>query len=1173
MQNFRFNGPRATWLLLLPIVGALALVIAPPQAIAQESRATIVGQIFDSTGAVVPRATITVLNTGTHFKNETQTNDQGHYTVPYLIPGMYTVTVVATGFKMVERNVELRIDDRLQLDFSLEIGQTTQTVQVTATTPLLQTANANLGQIIDTRRLADLPNQFGSAFSLIYLEPGVVDVYRAGNIRQSTDELQTILASGLSINGSGGNTGDYAIDGVPNTQTNWGTSFLNSPPVDAVQEFKVETAFDASEGHTSGTIMNVSLKTGTNQPHGTAWVSIGKPGWNANDFFNNKYGEPRGNFGYHRFGATFSGPVYIPKIYDGRNRTFFFYSYENYNLAEPDGFLGTVPTAKEANGDFSDLLALGPQYQIYDPATIAPAGNGRFSIQPFAGNVIPADRISPIAQAMLKHYPAPNTTGTADGTNNYANQNYMSPELYYNNIINVSHSITERQRLSIRLTQNQNKQGPYRKWWNDIATGESFVGLGQQAAVDYVYTVSPTVVMDLRYGFNRFNAAGRPDRLGFDPSQLGFGSQFTGLIQPAWIAFPSVFTEGLSNLGQEGFYYSIDNDHSLFAGATIQHRSHELKVGADLRAYRKNTFYPGAAAGSFIFDSTYTQGPFDNSPSSPGGIGQGLAALLLGIPTTGELDRNDSEASQSTYYGLYFQDDWRVNQRLTLNLGLRWEYEGPTRERFNRSVTTFDFNAAQPISAQAQANYALNPDPALPVDQFQVRGGLQFAGVGGQPRNLWNSSYNNFAPRFGVAYRAANNVAVRGGFGIFPIEIGVPAGNFALQEGYSQYTLLVPTNDNGQTFIATLGNPFPDGVLTPPGNSLGVQTNLGSGVSFYNANIKTPYAMRWAVNIQTVLPRQVLVEVGYVGSRSIRLPASRDYNALPDQYLSTSPFRDQPTIDYLSANVSNPLQGLIPGTSLNGATISRTQLLTPFPEFTSVTAKNYQGYSSYNALQVRAERRFMNGFTGQAAFTWSKRIDATSYLNAGDPMPYRGISFYDRPKVLTFSGIFELPVGRGKALLGDANWAANAVLGGWQLAPVWTYRSGWAYTFGNVIFRGNINDIPLPSGQRTVDEWFNTDAGFVKDPAQQLADNLRTFPMSFDSVRTGGFNAWDVSLIKKFRFKERYQFELRGEFFNVLNHPNEFEAPITEPTSSAFGQVTSDGALPRTIKVGLKFLF
>jgi hypothetical protein len=554
-------------------------------------------------------------------------------------------------------------------------------------------------------------------------------------------------------------------------------------------------------------------------------------------------------------------------------------------------------------------------------------------------------------------------------------------------------------------------------------------------------------------------------------------------------------------------------------------------------------------------------------------VGQGLASLLLGIPTGGSINRNDSQAIQTPYYSLYVHDNWRVSPKLTLDLGVRWEYEGPETERFNRAIRGFDANAAQGIEAAARAAYTRSPDAALAADQFRVRGGLMFAGVGGQPRGFWDKSKGFLAPRVGLAYQITSSTVFRSGFGLYPIQIGQPLQNRALQHGYDQVTDLVPTLDNGQTFIATINNPFPSGVINPPGNSLGAATFLGRSFLFYNTEGKLPYTARWSSNVQTMLPGQFLVEIGYVGSKTVRLFVDRDVNAVPNSFLSTSPVRDQAAINFLSANVPNPFAGLLPGTGLNGSTIARSQLLRPFPQYTGVTMRDFQGYSWYNSLQVRSERRFSNGFTALLAYTWAKTMEATQYLNAGDMFPHRVISPIDRTHSLTASGIFELPFGRGRALASDAGPVTHRIIGGWQIGAVWLLNTGEPVGFGNVLFAGDIEDIPLSRGERNIDRWFNTNAGFVTDAARQLSSNLRTFPLRLSGVRAGAFNSWDLSLLKQTTIHENYNIQFRAEFLNAFNHPSAWAPPNTSPTSSAFGQVTGSYALPRIIQLGLKFVF
>ncbi len=1169
MGNFtKFQAPMVT-------LAILALILVPRPNAAQETRATISGEVRDPAGALVPNAEVAVHNLATNVIIKARTNAEGKYVVPLLLSGMYRVSATAAGFKTAVRdNIELRIADHVQLDFVLELGASTESVQVSAQSPLLQTATANIGTVIDTKRISELPLPHGSAYTLMYLAPGVNNVYPNGFYYQTPTEMNA-TSTRTAIQGAPLGSTDFTVDGVPNTQTSnadYGTGVSNSPPADTVQEFKVETAFDASVGRTSGTIINVVLKSGTNDPHGTAYGFFRQPDWNANTFFGNLNGQDRGDFHYRRWGTSLSGPVYIPKVYNGKNRSFFSFGYEGLHNELVTSITDSVPDPKFFGGDFSSLLQLGSQYQIYDPATIKPAGNGRLSIQPFPNNIIPSNRISPIALNILKFYPVPNTSGSADGRSNYTSQNRPEPLDYYNFITRYDENISEKDRLFFRLSISKKNDGPYRNYWDSVAVGNNYVGKTRQAALDYVRTISPSLVMNIRYGYIRYAGGHKPRRLGFDISQLGYSSSVVAQLASTAQLFPRYDISGVESLGYEG-YDTLNNDvHTLFGGFTKQFAAHTFKFGIDARAYRDNVAFFGHATGRYQFGTTYTRGPFDNSPSSPGGVGQGLATFLLGIPTGGFIQRNANEAIQSTYWSLYFHDNWRATHKLTLDLGVRWEYEGPTQERYNRSVRGFDFIAPQAIEASARAAYAANPDPSLPVDKFHVRGGLLFAGVNGVPRGFFDKVFTNFLPRVGFAYQVNKRMVWRGGFGTYDISIGQPAQNRSIQSGFSINTNVVPSLDNGQTFISTLANPFPSGLLTAPEASAGLATFLGNAISFYNPAGITPYTMRWNVNQQIVLPGNVLLETGYVGSKAIKLQTWRQLDATPLQYLSRSLTRDQATIDYLSANVPNPLQGLLPGTSLNGSTISRAQLLVPYPQFTSVSMLDFQGYTWYNAFQLRADRRFSNGLTAQFNYTFSKQIDATEYLNAADPTPSKVISAYDRPQQIGFSAIYEFPIGRVRRFGSGIGRLADGFMGGWQLGAIWLVNSGEPYGFGNVPLP-DLHSIPLSSDKRSVERWFNTDAGFIKDSRQQLAYNVRTSSLRFNGLRAGVYNSWDMSMLKNIKFKERHEIQFRGEFLNVFNHQTAFAPPDTDPTSSTFGQVFNSYSIPRTIQLGIKYLF
>ena len=492
-------------------------------------------------------------------------------------------------------------------------------------------------------------------------------------------------------------------------------------------------------------------------------------------------------------------------------------------------------------------------------------------------------------------------------------------------------------------------------------------------------------------------------------------------------------------------------------------------------------------------------------------------------------------------------------------------------ERFDRSVEGFDFSAASPIQAAVKAAYAANPIPQISPDQFRVLGGLTFPNVNGNPRTLWNYNKKNFMPRVGLAYSLTPLTVIRTGFGIYFEPNGVP--NFdVIQTGFTQTTQLVPSLDNGQHYIGTLENPFPNGMLPPVGAGNGLSTNLGQNVSFFNPDLRTPYMARWQFAVQRSLPGGSVVEVSYAGNRGVRQRISRNLDALPNQYLSTSAVRDQQTINFLNAQVPNPFYPLLPGTSLAGTTVARSQLLLPYPQFTGVTMDTNQGYSWYHSMQTRFEKRYSAGFMTTVSWTWSKLMEARTYLNAGDPMPEKVISDQDRTHRLAVSGVYELPFGKGKTWGGAWKGFASKAISGWQASAIYQAQTGPPLGFGNAIFNGNLASIPIPDSERTVDRWFNVDAGFERNSAVQLASNLQKLSSRFSGIRAAGTNNIDLGLIKNTQIGERFQVQFRAEGINAFNHP-QFLGPNTTPSSSAFGQVTAEWSSPRTIQLAMKILF
>ena len=1147
-------------------IAATLLVLSSYPLLAQEARSLILGRVLDNSGAVVAGAAVVAANTETGVRISAQTNSSGDYLLPYLVPGPYTVTVQSAGFKKTERSgIQTRVNDQITLDFALEIGAVTESVQVRADTPLLDTSTTSMGQVIDSKAVLELPLLAGNVIPMAALAPGVLFM---PSFPKDVRPFDTGSGSAIAGDGTRVGTAQFMLDGAMN---NANQGFAYSPPPGVVQEVKVQTAsFDASYGYMTGVVVNMSLKSGGNQLHGQTYYFNQNPLFNANRFFLNRVGTPKIAYKSHRWGGTASGPVMIPKIYDGRNKTFFMYGYEGMWTFDPVpiGFQA-VPTPAHRTGDFSGLLALGPRYQIYDPFTIAPAANGLFSRRPLPGNRIPASQINPLGSKIANLFDTPNLPGNADGVNNYTNGR-NSYDTFYNHIVRIDHNVSDNQRFFVRVNATRNLRDQDKRHSNTV--GHQLYRYSRGAAIDHVYTVSPQFFINSRYSYTRYVDGITPNQMGFDLQGFGFSSTYVSQIKaidPRLVRFPRIDTTDYSSLSVQSLNRNPVDTHDFALNATRIFGSHTLRFGPGYRVYRRNSLDLGASSGSLTFSTDWTRGPFDTSGAAP--IGQGMASLLYGLPTSGAFPINANYAEQVKIFAAYVQDDWKVNRKLTMSLGFRYELPSPMTERFDRSVRGFDFDAASPIEAAARANYANTQIPQVPLDAFRVRGGLTYPAVNGQPRNLWDTTQSNFMPRLGFAYSITPTTVFRGGYGIYFEPIGVPNSD-VIQTGFTQTTQLVPSVNNGQNFIATLANPFPAGVLLPTGASGGLRTNLGQNVSFFNPTLDNPYMQRWQFALQRSLPAGSVLEVSYVGNRGVRQRIGRDLNALPNRYLSTSPVRDQATINLLSAQVANPFYPLLPGTNLSGTTVPRSQLLRPYPQFTGVSMDTNQGYSWYHSMQTRFEKRFSSGFMSTLSWTWSKLMEARSYLNPGDLLPEKVISDQDRAHRVALTGIYELPFGKGKRWASRAGGFSSRLLGGWQLSGIYQLQTGPALGFGNALFRGNLADIPIAKGQRTIDRWFNVDAGFERNSATQLASNLRTLSTRFSGIRGDGTNNLDLAFVKNTPLKEGLTLQFRAEGINALNH-TQFLTPNTTPLSTAFGQVTQEWSSPRTIQFALKLIF
>ena len=1157
---------------------ALMALVLPAALYAQETRGRITGRVTDSSKATVPGATVTVTDATRGTTVSAATNEHGLFQVSYLLPGTYRVTIELTGFKKwTQENVILQLGQTVDLPISLEVGALEESVSVTAESPVVNTSDGSMGLVVDQARLASLPLIHGDPYKIMGLAPGLA---HSGNQRLDRPYEPTHII-GYAYDGTRSNRSDLLIDGAPSTATANANEVIATyvPPSDLVQEFKVQTAtFDAQFGNTEGGVTSMTIKSGTNRLHGSAYYFAEPSSWGANDYFGELRGQPKIKSSSDRPGFTVNGPVKIPGLYDGRDKTFFTFGYERIKDIRPRFDISGdswVPTEALRNGDFSEYSSL---VTIYDPLTRVPSGSNYVGTA-FPGNKIPANRISPIAKNVLEYYSMPKNPGLVGNINDST----LPETANYNTITGrVDQKITNNNRMFGRYSWYK-RDSTYNDYLNSLATQTMFQFVSYQAVVDDVHIFNPTTVLNVRYGYNRFDRiSGYQDQVyGFDMTKLGFPAAYNSLVPDANRLFPRLDYDGnMVDVAVGGDRRPVTSQ-TVAAVLNKTVSAHAFKGGMEMRIYGERNNPPGNdQSGRYQFTNAYTR---DRSNGSSGTDYQGLqsyAAFLLGMPSTTSIVRPATYDEHSTTWGFFVQDDWRVNDRLTLNLGLRYEFEQPLVEKTNQSVSNFDYAYVQPIEAAVQAKYAALNDPmkAL-VPQLSVKGGLMY--VGKDTKTLYSTPKDGFLPRVGFAYKLDSKSVVRGGAGLFAGFLGERRGD-VIQSGYSQTTTIPTTfNANG----APIPNYWDQALLLTPiqepvGNANGKQTFLGNAISFFNPNPNVSKQLRWQIGYQRELAPGLAVEAAYVGNYGYNIEINRNINALPAEYLNTDNSRTADMVAnnaFLSGSVANPFAGLLPGTSFNNATIARSQLLRPYPQFGDITTTNNDGKSWYHSGQFGLQKRFSKGYTIGVSYTRSKWMQATEYLNATDPTPTKMISDLDVTHRVSVSGIYQLPFGQGKPFISGASGIVQGLVGGWQIQGVYTYQTGFPIAFSNDGFY-NGGDIAIKD--KTIQRWFNTDAftSILTDSSTNASpvNHLRpaSFPLRFANVRRDAINNVDFSLLKDVRFSGGTQMQFRLELVNAFNEPY-FPAPIVSPTSNTFGQISASNQdnYARRVQLGVKLLF
>jgi len=1209
------------------IAAVLLLIVASVMAGAQEFRGSLTGKVTDPNDAAVPGAEVSIKNIETNSVTTATTSDEGSYSFPLLAPGKYTLTVVKEGFNTAAREgLEIRVADKLTLDVKMDIG-VVATVTTVAGAPILETGSVTTGTAINNKQIQELPLIDGSPYQLATLAPGVI---YTGNPAFTSPTSNGNLAAFRANGATGPN--QVTLDGSPNFAIDGGVGF--SPPSDATQEFKVQTnAFDAQQGYSGGATVNVAIKSGTNDLHGSLWWFNRDRSRTANNFFNNLRGAELPERTYNRYGGTLGGPVYIPKLYNGRDKTFFLFAYERLKNSEAEPQLFTVPTEAMRRGDFSALLNLAQPIRIYDPfsgchspsncavtRTVIADPSRATASNPQGLNIIPQARLNPVAVAYLNLYPLPNITGSADGMNNFFSNQIRSSN-YRAWITRIDHRISNTQTIFGKYYHSFNPED--RNNWAGIPLTQGFeYRTNDGASLNYTVTLSDSMVFDIRTNLSRFVQERRP-AIAFDPADLGFSAAALAAMngyeylprfdirtydqtRPIRSTLGASRSDWNNGLLRPLYVFSLQPMMTQIKG------DHSFKYGYDFRALRENFSTSGYQGGRYFFDGTYTTITTTTSTNSNNATnlernrnayGRDVAAFLFGVPTASTSQSliettGRAYSLQSLYHGFFFHNDWRVTPKLTLNLGLRYELELGLTERFNRFLSEFDASTPSPIQAQALTAYtaAYNADPnratnfPVPPSQFRVLGGVLYADENN--RSLWSADKDNWQPRIGAAYQLNEKTVLRGGFGIFISPFRIIPGD-AIQTGFSATTPIIPTNDQGRNFIATLNNPFPSGFQSAFGTSQGLLTSTGQDIGASDAGLvpldrKNARFTRLALGIQRELPGQFVVEANFVSSWGDNLAVNRNLNFVPSSFLANlsgatsvaqASALDTTANTFLSGTIANPFRNLLPSSSpFNGATtISRAQSLLAFPQFTNVWVQEYNGTNRYNSLQLQASKRFDRNLTLNVTYTFSRLREKVSYLNPSDTEFEDRIGIDDRPHRFTLAAVYQVPLGRGRAIGKDMNRILDYFVGGWQLNGTYEWQKGHPILFSSRIFyAGDSSQLQSRAAQGN---GAGGKFGFSGIPVFDTAgffspttSSLRTFPTTLDNLRHQPFTSVNLSLTKNIQFGEGKRLQLRAEALNAFNHPYFIDLSV-DPANSSFGLYSTQRNLPRDIQLGLKFIF
>jgi len=1156
----------------------LALICFAPPLLAQN--ASVSGQVFDTVHASIPTSVVTLTNTDTKVKVDAATDGRGEFILPPVAPGHYEVKAVAPGFSpSLLTGMTLEVGESKIVTLTLKPGAVQETVEVTSTPPELNTSSADRGLIIEPAFVASLPLNIRNPLQLIDFSAGVT---KGDDGLSGTDSTSESRTNTFRINGAKAATTDVLIDGAANT-----TAYYNQdagiPGVESVQEFRVYTdAYTPEFGRTSGGLVSYALHTGTDHLHGAVFEFYRNEYLDANGYNANLAGLPRGNFGRNQFGATLGGPVVIPKLYDGRGKTFFFVSYEGLRDTSAGSFTGTVPTALERTGDFSRTFdAKGNLIVIYNPATTNTTGPG-YSRTPVAGNNINnIATLNQIGGALVNLYPLPNQVGTGGSDLN----NYFSnaPSTDDNNSFDarIDHQFTERQSIFGHITDFTNHINYNDYYGNGLSPEDANDRIpGKNIDVDHTWAIKQDLIFEHHFSWAH-SESNRAESVLKSPASLGFNAAnvapgITANLTPALSVYGPPAVGSYSGLGN--FYPFETNYSSVYqytAAMTWVKGKHTVKYGIDWRRYPTQLWDPeqmSIASGGSTTGANFTDGFTKGTTTAISDSGNGVADLLLGLGTVSSGFEPETQ-SVHDYRAVFAQDAFRITPRLTVTYGLRYSYETGDVEK-NNLLNYLNTTAVSPLQAQ--------------IPSLTLTGGIGIPGLGGTSRELQNPAKLDFDPRVGIAYKLNDKTMIHSGFGIFHH----PAAawqQYPNADGGIRTSKSVDAEADGETPLPgyQLSAPFPVGLPAPAGNAAGLGIDVGDSVAGPLRRQSVSYQENWSLDIQRTLPGDFVVTAAYVGNEGVHLMVNEQLNQLPDA--------DEALGSKLLTLVPNPLYGLIdPASSVNTPTVQKSQLLRPHPQYQNFEALNVgAGHSSYHAGQLTVEHRLKHGLAVVFAYTYSKAIDNVGEMTsvAGTmgaltdtycPKCDRSRSDQNEPQVIRLSARYELPFGSGKAFLNQG--FVKHIVGGWALSGIYQLDAGrpLAVSYTDVSDLDSASTLSRPNVVPGVSDkepggsqiklggiYFNK-AAFTATPTFSFGTANRYLP------DVNSPTAWDLDtmLEKSTQLTTRCALSLRVEMFNALNNVT-FNGPTTSFTSSTFGEVATltQSNTPRNVQLSVRLSF